>query len=207
MTVAKPATIGSNKVTNMGHAQSGRSVVKPPVCVERPFSLRGFTSMLLMLCLLMALASGIALYVAPRGSVANWTSWTALSLSRQQWIAVHINASILFVVATVTHLVMNWSRLVGYVKKRARPTIHMKRELAAALALACAIFVGTVLKLPPINFPVKFKYDIRDSWEQTGPRAAQHHDAGRSNSLSSDIRKPLPPAEVGVSTAGEGYPS
>jgi hypothetical protein len=131
--------------------------------------------MLLMLCLLMMLASGIALYIAPRGRFANWTSWTALTLSRQQWVAVHINASLLFVVVAVTHLAMNWSRLVGYVKKRARLRINMKRELASALALASLLFAATVLELPPVSIPVEFKYQLRDWWEQPiESNAAQH---------------------------------
>ena len=65
----------------------------------------------------------------------------------------------LFGVVTVTHLAMNWSRMVGYLKQRARPGIHMKRELASAVAVACAIFAGTILELPPISIPVEFKYE------------------------------------------------
>ena len=153
-------------MTSTSPATIGLSVSSNEKTVERPFSVRGFTSMLLMLCLLMLLASGVALYLAPRGRVANLTSWTALFLSRQQGVAVHINASLLFVVVTATHLVMNWSRMVGYLKKRARPGINMKRELAAAVAVACVIFVGTALELPPISIPVEFKYEVRDSWER-----------------------------------------
>ena len=166
MTSANPATLGSSLDPNENQSQGSRSAEKTPVAVEKPFSVRGFTSMLLVLCLLMLLASGIALYLAPRGRVANVTSWTALALSRQQWAAVHINASILFVAVTATHLVMNWSRMVGYLKKRARPGINMKKELASAVAVACVIFAGTTLELPPISLPVEFKYDLRDAWER-----------------------------------------
>jgi hypothetical protein len=174
MSAADTLTTASNVNRDKSRSPAVRSAAKAPVAAQRPFSLRGFTSMLLMLCLLMVLVSGITLYLAPRGRVANWSSWTALLLSRQQWVAVHINASVLFGVVTVTHLVMNWSRLVGYLKKRARPEIHMKRELASALAVACAILAGTILELPPISLPVEFRYDVRDSWEQTEPSAARH---------------------------------
>jgi hypothetical protein len=128
--------------------------------------------------MMMLLASGLALYVAPRGRIANFTSWTALALSRQQWVALHINASILFGVVTLTHLVMNWSRLVGYMKKRAKPGIHMKRELVSAVAVASVILLGTILELPPISAPVEFKYDLRDTWEQRIEPSANQYTAG-----------------------------
>ena len=182
MSAATSATIGSS-VNSTSHSEASRPAVKTSVAVERPFSLRGFTSLLLVFCLLMLLASGITLYVAPRGRIANMTSWTALSLSRPQWVALHINASLLFVVATLTHLAMNWSRLVGYLKKRARPAINMKRELAAALAVASVIFAATVLELPPISLPVEFKYDMRDSWEQPSEPSGQRGQAFFAASL------------------------
>ncbi|QDV44075.1 hypothetical protein Enr13x_39360 [Stieleria neptunia] len=135
------------------------------VAVQRPFSVRGFTSIVLVLGMLMMLTSGLALYLAPRGRVAHATSWTAISLGRQQWAAVHINASLLFGVAASAHVVMNGSRLVGYIKKRAALRVNMKRELACALAVAGVVLAGTILGLAPISFPAEFKYELRDAWE------------------------------------------
>ena len=192
MTAANPALSGSNANSNKIQSQGSGPAVKTPVAVARPFSGRGFTSMLLVLCLLMLLASGLILYLAPRGRVANSTSWTALALSRQQWVAVHINASLLFVVATSTHLVMNWSRMVGYLKQRARPGINMKRELASALAVACVIFAGTVLELPPISIPVEFKYNLRDAWEQpVEPSATRHSRGFRARLAPEEVPEPI----------------
>ena len=94
MNAAHPSTTCSSQNRNAILSPTDGSTVKSPVVSERPFSVRGFTSLLLVLCLLMLLASGLTLYLAPRGRVANWTAWSALSLSRQQWVAVHINASI-----------------------------------------------------------------------------------------------------------------
>jgi hypothetical protein len=184
MNTANPATIGATVNSKQNQSAGTRSAQKAQVAVEKPFSVRGFTSLLLVLCMMMLLASGLALYVAPRGRVANFTSWTALSLSRQQWAAVHINASILFGVVTSTHLVMNWSRLVGYMKKRAKPEIHMKRELASAVAVACVIIAGTVLELPPISIPVEFKYDLRDAWEQRIEPIANQYTPGHQVHLA-----------------------
>jgi len=190
MTAANPATLSSNRRPNSKLSPAGGSAVRSPVAVQRPFSLRGFASLLMMLCVVIVLASGIALYLAPRGRVANWISWSALSLSRQQWVAVHINASVLFIVVTVTHLAMNWSRLVGYVKKPGRRRIHMKRELVLALAVLCAVFAGTILELPPINAPVEWKYEIRDSWEHRADPTASRDGLGVPERLAAKRSAP-----------------
>src|SRR6056297_2024032 len=105
--------------------------------VGRPFSLRGFTSMLLMLCLLGMLLTGIVLSIAPRGRFANWNDWTAISLHRYQWISFHLNASLVFMALSFIHLSMNWSRL------------------------------ATILDLAPIDFPMQMRSRLRDSWEAT----------------------------------------
>ncbi len=79
---------------------------------------------------------------------------------------MHVNASLLFATLCLLHVGMNASRLIGYVKRRTRPGINMKWELAAAVALATAIFAGTYFEVSPINSFVDFKYQIRESWEQ-----------------------------------------
>ncbi|WP_182867708.1 DUF4405 domain-containing protein [Stieleria mannarensis] len=156
---------------------------KRTAAVGRPFSVRGFASMLLVLCMIVMLASGIALYIAPRGRVANSISWTALSISRQQWAALHINASLLFGIAASTHIVMNGSRLVGYIKKRSKPAVNMKRELASAIAVTVVIVAGTLLELAPINFAPAFKDVARSVWEQ--PQVRTDVRSGPSNSRPS----------------------
>lgn len=131
----------------------------------RLFSLRGFTSILLVIALLVVLVSGVMLYVAPRGRTANVIDWSILSLGRSHWVALHINASLLFLVASVTHICMNLSRLVGYLKKRSRPGINMKWELATAVIVSTMIFAATILEIAPIDSLVDLKYQIRDTWE------------------------------------------
>jgi hypothetical protein len=184
MTIADPATVSPQIQPAPRSAKTVRGNAAP-LAAQRPFSLRGFASLLMMLCVLLVLASGIALYVAPRGRVANITSWSLLSLDRQQWVAVHINLSLLFIAVTVIHLWMNWSRLVGYVKKKGRRQFHMKAEMLSAVAVAAAIFAGTVLQLRPIHTPVDWRYELRNSWEDTiqtgrmggrGNRVSQRYD-------------------------------
>ncbi|TWU42765.1 DUF4405 domain-containing protein [Novipirellula artificiosorum] len=163
-------------------------ITKPSVAasVERPFSLRGFISILLVFCLFMMLISGFLLYIAPRGRVANWTSWTALALRRDQWVAVHINSSLIFIVAALFHLIKNWSRMVGYLKQRSSMRVNMKRELAAAFVLTSLILAATIFELPPISIPIELKYKLRDSWEQTSDQPTSSKVITINNSLPGD---------------------
>ena len=122
--------------------------------------------MLMMIGLVGLLLTGFVLFIAPRGRFANWNDWAVLGLSRQQWISLHINASVAFTVLSFIHLFMNWSRLVGYIKRRSKLQVNMKRELAAALAITLTITLATILDLTPISLPMELRGEIRNSWER-----------------------------------------
>ena len=81
----------------------------------RGFSLRGFTSLLLMGLFVVLGLSGAMLYASPRGRVANWTDWTLLGLEKGQWEGLHLNGSLLFLIVAVLHLVLNWRPFWGYI--------------------------------------------------------------------------------------------
>jgi len=171
----------------LARAENAKNKVR--ATVERPFSLRGFISILLVFCMLMMLISGFLLYIAPRGRVANWTSWTALALRRDQWVALHINSSLIFITAILFHLIKNWSRMVGYLKQRSSMRINMKRELTAAFVLTSLVFAATIFELPPISIPVELKYKLRDSWEQTSDQPTSPKEITRSNRIPSPIER------------------
>ncbi|MDI9444793.1 MAG: DUF4405 domain-containing protein, partial [Planctomycetota bacterium] len=54
----------------------------------RPLSAKGFTSLFLTLTFGAVASSGAILYLTPRGRVANWTDWTMLGLSKDEWAAL-----------------------------------------------------------------------------------------------------------------------
>ena len=82
------------------------------------FQWKGFTSLLLMLVFLALGSSGVILYLTPRGRLANWTGWTILGLGKQDWMAVHINIALLFVIVAGLHICLNWGMLWGYMRRR-----------------------------------------------------------------------------------------
>ena len=142
---------------------------------QKRFSLRGFTSLLLMGLFLVLGFSGAMLYGSPRGRVANWTDWTLLGLGKEQWEGIHLNGSVLFLVVAVLHLTLNWRPFWGYVKKRAGLGLNRKVELALATAITAGIVVGTLYQVPPFRTVVDWRHGIKDYWERRTARAPVPH--------------------------------
>ena len=142
---------------------------------RRRFSMRGFTSLLLTLSMLVMAFAGVMLYLTPRGRVANWTDWTLIGLGKEQWAALHMNASLLFVIVAVLHLVLNWSIFFSYLKKKTAAGLHMKKELALATLIALVCVAGTIVDLPPFGAIAALNEDIKDYWEQRATRAPVPH--------------------------------
>ena len=56
--------------------------------MRKPFSWKPFTSFFILLSFVVLLLSGVVLYVAPPGRIANWTQWQ-FGLDKEQWQALH----------------------------------------------------------------------------------------------------------------------
>jgi len=107
--------------------------------------------------------------------VANWTGWTLLGLEKDEWQSVHTNIAILFVLAAVLHLVLNWSMLWGYVKKRGALALNMKLEMLVAALVAGVVLAGSVLGWPPFRSVMALNYQIKDYWEREPVTAPAPH--------------------------------
>ena len=185
---------GDNAASTTGHAQRKR----------RSFSMRGFTSLLLTLSLLAMTFAGVMLYLSPRGRVANWTDWALLGLGKEQWSSVHMNASLLFVIVAVLHLVLNWSVFFSYLKKKAAAGLNMKKELALATLIALVWVAGTIAEVPPFSSVVALNDDIKDYWEQQATRAPiPHADELTLEQFAKQVN--LPVSEIAEALRKEGF--
>ncbi|MFC1596754.1 DUF4405 domain-containing protein [Planctomycetota bacterium] len=142
---------------------------------RRRFSTRGFTSLLLTLSMMVMFFAGVMLYLTPRGRVANWTDWTLIGLGKEQWAALHMNASLLFVTVAVLHLILNWSMFFGYLKKKTVAGLNMKKELMLATVIALVCVAGTISNLPPFSSVAALNEEIKDYWELRAARAPVPH--------------------------------
>ena len=131
------------------------------------FHWKVFVSFYVVFSFLALAASGIVLYVAPPGRIANWSVWQLLLLSKAQWQAVHTIVALLFLVAASFHIYFNWKVLVAYVKSKLTAGIRMKRELAAASLTGLAILAVSIAGVPPFGTVMEVGEEIKNSWSTT----------------------------------------
>jgi uncharacterized membrane protein YgcG len=140
---------------------------------QRILHWRALTSLIVTLAFLGLAATGVILYITPRGRVANWTGWTVWGLRKEQWVALHTSASLLFVIASSLHVYFNWRVLVRYLVQKRR--LHLKREMIGAVAVVAAVFAGSVFEVPPFSSIVALNGSIKAHWERRSARAPYPH--------------------------------
>jgi hypothetical protein len=132
------------------------------------FNARAFVTLSVAFGFVALAASGIVLYVAPPGRVANWSRWTLGALDRPQWQAFHTVFALLFVVAGAFHLWFNWRALVHYVRARLAEGLRLRRELALAAAVVLVVAGLTLAGLPPFSSVVALGERAKSSWSAGG---------------------------------------
>ncbi len=128
------------------------------------FNMRALISLLVASGFLVMAVTGIMLYVAPPGRVANWTDWTLLWLTKEQWAAVHISSSLVFVLAGLTHLVMNRKPFFNYLHARFHGHEMPRAEGVVALVAVVALVWGTLANVPPISFLLDLNERAKLMW-------------------------------------------
>jgi hypothetical protein len=87
-------------------------------------SARALASMALFCAGVWLVPSGIALHVASHDGATRWS---------HLFMTMHNTASLLFLIAAVVHVILNWKVLTHYVNARAGEYVRFKRELLIAV--------------------------------------------------------------------------
>ena len=119
--------------------------------------------------------TGVILFVVPPGRVANWTGWTIMALTKQQWVALHVWFSLIFVIASALHVYFNWKPLVNYFKDKVNKAFALRGEWVAALVLSVLVFVCTLADVAPFSSLLEWNESIKHSWETPPQRAPIPH--------------------------------
>ena len=135
-----------------------------PTGRKQRFYWRAFVTFYIVLSFLVLATSGVVLYIAPPGRIANWSYWSMGALSKAQWQSVHTIFSFLFVLAGAIHIYFNWRVILGYVRSKLGEGIKRRNELLAAGAVGVAIVAATIAGLPPFSTVVEFGEDVKNSW-------------------------------------------
>ena len=140
------------------------------------FSWRAFISLGLFFAFLMLLASGIILYLAPPGRVANWTNWQILGLSKQEWQNQHTIFSLSFAILSIFHLFfINWKAFWSYIIAKAHAGLGKPIEFISILLLALLLGIGTHLGFQPFSTIIDFSEYLSGSWEEPESRPPVPH--------------------------------
>jgi len=83
-------------------------------------SFRRIVSLVTTLSFLVMAYTGIMLFLSPQGRVANWANWTLWGLGKEDYSAIHINFMVVFLIASILHIYLNWACLVSYLRNAAR---------------------------------------------------------------------------------------
>jgi hypothetical protein len=132
---------------------------------KEPFHWRGLTSLITFSCFTLLTVTGIVLYISPKGRVANWTGWSVLGLTKEEWSAVHMVVAFAFIIAAGFHLYFNWTVFWNYFKSKLVAGLHLKREIAAALVVTVLLVAGTVANLPPFSSFIQLNDAAKAYWE------------------------------------------
>jgi hypothetical protein len=142
---------------------------------DNRFNWRAFTSILTALSFIGMCVTGIVLFVVPPGRIANWTDWRMAGLTKDQWIGLHIWFSVVFMVAALYHLYLNWRVFLNYFKDKINKSYALRWEWVSALVLCFLIGVATLAEIKPFSSLLAWNEAIKHSWDTPDRRAPIPH--------------------------------
>lgn len=101
------------------------------VAQKTGISARALASMALFCAGVWLVPSGIAIHIASHNGATMWS---------HLFMTMHNTASLLFLIAAVVHVIMNWKVLTHYVNAKVGEYMRFKRELLIAV-LGISVFV------------------------------------------------------------------
>jgi hypothetical protein len=142
---------------------------------KKKFQWRAFITFSIVFAFLVILVSGIILYVAPPGRIANWSRWTIVALTKSQWQAVHTVFAALFVIIALFHVYFNWKVILSNVRKRIADGMSRRRELAFALSIGIVIVMLVLTDAPPFSTFMDLGEDLKNSWATSDTEPPRPH--------------------------------
>lgn len=130
------------------------------------FSWKAFISIGLFYSFFILFITGIILYLTPTGRVAHWENWTLFGFRKEDWEAIHIIFSLVFIILSIFHLFsINWKVFLKYLKNKRKTGINKNREFYLASIFTFFIFIGVILSIPPFSSIIDFGDYLSASWE------------------------------------------
>ncbi|MGB6327499.1 MAG: DUF4405 domain-containing protein [Halarcobacter sp.] len=138
-------------------------------------NLKKITSLTMLCSIIVMTYTGIMLFIAPPGRIANWANWKLLGLGKEDYAQIHITFMVLFVVMTILHVFYNWKPITSYMKNKAKEMIVFTKDMIVALVLTLIFIFGTIFAVPPFTTFLDFGDGIKHSWEKEYGTAPYSH--------------------------------
>jgi len=138
-------------------------------------SLKKITSLTMLWAILIMTYTGIMLFIAPPGRIANWANWKLLGLGKEDYAQIHTTFMVLFVAMTILHVYYNWKPMTSYMKNKAKEMIVFTKDMLAAIVLSLVFIVGTLSGIAPFSSFLDFVDGIKNSWEKEYGTAPYSH--------------------------------
>jgi len=139
---------------------------------KKKFNWRGWTTFVVIISFIVDTISGIILYIAPHGRVANWTNWTIWGINKDEWAAIHTIFGYILLIIVGIHLYYNWKMFMSFIWSKIRKVLNLKWELSAAILINLLLFVATLWNIPPFSTTMNLGDRFKESWEESKAVAA-----------------------------------
>jgi hypothetical protein len=148
---------------------------RPEEKPTRRFHGRAFISVMTALSFVAMSVTGVVLFVMPPGRIAYWTGWKMLALTKDQWDGLHIWFSLIFMVAALLHLYLNWRSLLSYFRHKIRRAFALRTEWVTALVLCGVVGWGTLARVGPFSSLLTWNQAVKRSWDTRANQAPIPH--------------------------------
>lgn len=132
---------------------------------KQPFCPKGFVSIFAALSFLLLSISGVVLFIAPRGRMANPTGWELLGFTKGQWTNLHALSALVLILVVALHLYFNWRIFWGYLWSATRKAIPLWREALAVAVLCGVMLLASAYDWPPVSWLGQWSMDWKEHWE------------------------------------------
>ncbi len=168
------------------------------------FNWRGWTTFVVIISFIVDTVSGIILYIAPPGRIANWTLWTVWGLSKEAWAAIHTIFGYVLLIIVAIHLYYNWKIFLNFIWSKIRKALNLKWELITATLVCLIIFLGTLWEVPPFSSTMDLGEYIKESWgESKADVPVSHAELLNIKEFSEIIN--VPPEQILEILESKGY--
>ena len=171
---------------------------------RKGFSWRGWTTFVVTISFVVDTVSGIILYIAPPGRIANWTNWRIWGLDKEDWGAIHTIFGYVLLIIVALHLYYNWKIFLNFIWNKIKKAINLRWELLFATIICLLIFLGTLWHIPPFSSTMELGDYFKASWKESKVDTPMAH--GELLSLEEFAEKiKVPAAEIYSTLKSKGY--